>query len=337
MGYGGPRDRGPWRRAHSGNMRRQKTRRGAPLRVGRVFIDVPTKTMIIKSLLDTDLYKFTMMQVVLHHFPAAQVEYRFKCRTPSVDLAPYIDEIRDEVRAALQRCASRDEELDYLRGCASSRATSSISSALFQLNEKSITIAPSPKNERRDRHHDRRAVAAHDPVRDPGARDRQRGLLPQHAAAARFRRGPRSACATRSSCSPRAPEFSDCRIADYGTRRRFSRQWQEEVLLTLKDGLGAQFAGTSNVLLRDGARPDAARHDGARIPAGVPGARAAAARFADLRASTCGRRNIAATSASRCPTSTAWTRSCATSTCSSASSSTARATIPATRSTGASS
>ena len=36
--------------------------------------------MIITSLLDTDLYKFTMMQVVLHQFPGAQVEYRFKCR-----------------------------------------------------------------------------------------------------------------------------------------------------------------------------------------------------------------------------------------------------------------
>ena len=40
--------------------------------------------MVIQSLLDTDLYKFTMMQVVLHHFPAAQVEYRYKCRTPGV-------------------------------------------------------------------------------------------------------------------------------------------------------------------------------------------------------------------------------------------------------------
>ena len=44
--------------------------------------------MIIPSLLDTDLYKFTMMQVVLHHFPGAQVEYRFKCRNPEVDLTP---------------------------------------------------------------------------------------------------------------------------------------------------------------------------------------------------------------------------------------------------------
>ena len=51
--------------------------------------------MIIQSLLDTDLYKFTMMQVVLHHFPGAQVEYRFKCRSDGADLTPYVPENRD--------------------------------------------------------------------------------------------------------------------------------------------------------------------------------------------------------------------------------------------------
>ena len=44
--------------------------------------------MIIDSLLDTDLYKFTMMQVVLHHFPGAQVEYQFRCRTEGAELHP---------------------------------------------------------------------------------------------------------------------------------------------------------------------------------------------------------------------------------------------------------
>ena len=41
--------------------------------------------MIITSLLDTDLYKFTMMQAVLHQFPGAQVEYKFRCRNPGID------------------------------------------------------------------------------------------------------------------------------------------------------------------------------------------------------------------------------------------------------------
>ena len=54
--------------------------------------------MIIASLLDTDLYKFTMMQVVLHQFPGAEVEYRFQCRnakSPGISpLAPYVNQIR---------------------------------------------------------------------------------------------------------------------------------------------------------------------------------------------------------------------------------------------------
>ena len=71
--------------------------------------------MIIKSLLDTDLYKFTMMQVVLHHFPEAQVEYRFTCRTPGVDLTPYIAEIARELSGL---CGLRfvRRELAYVRG-----------------------------------------------------------------------------------------------------------------------------------------------------------------------------------------------------------------------------
>src|SRR6266498_3743656 len=37
------------------------------------------------------------------------------------------------------------------------------------------------------------------------------------------------------------------RIADYGTRRRFSGQWQEEVIASLHAGIGPKFVGTSNV------------------------------------------------------------------------------------------
>jgi len=43
-------------------------------------------------------------------------------------------------------------------------------------------------------------------------------------------------------------ELGDLRIADYGTRRRFSRHWHEEVLLQLKQDIGDKLAGTSNVM-----------------------------------------------------------------------------------------
>ncbi len=70
--------------------------------------------MIITSLLDTDLYKFTMMQVVLHHFPGASVEYRFNCRNTGVDLVPHLDAINDEIRS-LCTLRFRESELQSVR------------------------------------------------------------------------------------------------------------------------------------------------------------------------------------------------------------------------------
>src|SRR4029079_16312061 len=37
------------------------------------------------------------------------------------------------------------------------------------------------------------------------------------------------------------------RIADYGTRRRFSRDWQRRVVAALHEGIAGKFVGTSNV------------------------------------------------------------------------------------------
>ena len=90
--------------------------------------------MIIHSLLDTDLYKFTMMQVVLHHFPGAQVEYRFKCRNPGIPLAGLIDQIREEIQH-LCTLRFRERELDYLRGMRFIKSDFVDFLGLFQMNE----------------------------------------------------------------------------------------------------------------------------------------------------------------------------------------------------------
>ncbi|BAN23755.1 nicotinate phosphoribosyltransferase [Caballeronia insecticola] len=211
--------------------------------------------MIINSLLDTDLYKFTMMQVVLHHFPAAHVEYRFRCRTPNVDLVPYIDEIRDEVR---QLCNLRfkEEELDYLRRMRFIKSDFIDFLDLFHLNEKSIRIAPSPKNNGEIDieivgpwlHTILFEIPVLAIVNEVYFRNTQR--KPEYEIGRERLRDKISLLAT-------PPEYSDCKIADYGTRRRFSGQWHEEVVLTLKERLGAQFAGTSNVYyaMKHGLRP----------------------------------------------------------------------------------
>ena len=102
--------------------------------------------MIIESLLDTDLYKFTMMQVVLHQFPGAQVQYRFKCRNPGVPLAPYVDEIREEIR---HLCSLRfdQQELDYLRSLRFVKSDFVDFLGIFQLNEKYISLTPEANGE----------------------------------------------------------------------------------------------------------------------------------------------------------------------------------------------
>lgn len=69
--------------------------------------------MIIKSLLDTDLYKFTMMQAVFHQFTAAQVEYEFRCRDEGINLAPMREAIAEEV-FAMRHLRFSEEELKYL-------------------------------------------------------------------------------------------------------------------------------------------------------------------------------------------------------------------------------
>src|ERR687891_2207678 len=93
--------------------------------------------MLIQSLLDTDLYKFTMMQVVLHHFPGAQVEYKFKCRTPGVDLRAHLDAMKAEF-ANLCALRFREDELAYLRSLRFMKSDFVDFLALFQFNDKYV-------------------------------------------------------------------------------------------------------------------------------------------------------------------------------------------------------
>lgn len=69
---------------------------------------------IIKSLLDTDLYKFTMMQTALHQFSTSTVEYAFKCRNSAI----WTEEILAEINREIDNfCSLRFsiKELDYLK------------------------------------------------------------------------------------------------------------------------------------------------------------------------------------------------------------------------------
>ncbi len=69
---------------------------------------------IITSLLETDLYKFSMGQAIYHQYPSYKTRWTFKCRNEGVTFTPeMVEEIKDQITAY---CALRfkEEELDYL-------------------------------------------------------------------------------------------------------------------------------------------------------------------------------------------------------------------------------
>lgn len=199
---------------------------------------------VISSLLDTDLYKFSMMQVVLHQFPGAQAEYRFKCRSRGVDLSPHLEEIRDAVRH-LCGLRFRREELDYLRGLRFLKSDYVDLLRLFRLDESFIDIQAAPEvNGGIDitiRGPWLHTILFEVPVlaiiseihfrNTPAASDQADGL----------RRLQEKIALVKGYAEP---EF---RISDFGTRRRFSHAWQERVITTLKHDIGAKLTGTSNV------------------------------------------------------------------------------------------
>ncbi len=70
---------------------------------------------IIRSLLDTDLYKFNMDQVIFHKHTDLCGEYHFKCRNKDVTFTPeMVEEICEQIDA-LCTLRFRKDELDYLR------------------------------------------------------------------------------------------------------------------------------------------------------------------------------------------------------------------------------
>ena len=202
--------------------------------------------MIIRSLLDTDLYKFTMMQVVLHHFPSAQVQYRFMCRTPDVNFEPFIEEIEQEIDA-LCALKLRDDELSFLRSLRFIKSDFVDFLGLFHLPRKCIRIAAG------DRPGELSIVVEgawlhtilfEIPVLAIVNEVYFRHRIPHPD----FDLG-RSRLMEKVEMVRQATDLPVFRVAEYGTRRRFSHLWHDEVLATLKTSMGSSLTGTSNVYM----------------------------------------------------------------------------------------
>lgn len=96
---------------------------------------------IIKSLLDTDLYKFTMLQVILHQFPQTHSLYEFRCRNKEMvyPLADIQEEFERELDALCQ-LRFTDDELDYLRRLRFIKSDFVDYLELFQLKRRFVKV-----------------------------------------------------------------------------------------------------------------------------------------------------------------------------------------------------
>ncbi len=69
---------------------------------------------IITSLLETDMYKFSMGQAIYHQFSDYKTTWSFKCRNTDVHFTPeMVEEIKEQIEAYCQLRFTQDE-LDYL-------------------------------------------------------------------------------------------------------------------------------------------------------------------------------------------------------------------------------
>lgn len=200
--------------------------------------------MLIESLLDTDLYKFTMQQCIWDRFPHASAEYAFKCRSEWADLRPYADEIRGEIDA-LGGLRVTEEELDYLSAIRYIRPGYVDSLRGFRLDPAAVRVFDDGENLGiRVAGNWYQTIPWEVPilaiVNEVYFRNTQPDAPETHPSG-RQRLREKSA---RVNASP-----VPLRVIEFGTRRRYSRAWQREVVATLQRETGAALIGTSNMHL----------------------------------------------------------------------------------------
>jgi nicotinate phosphoribosyltransferase len=204
---------------------------------------------VIHSLLETDLYKFTMWQTMLHRHPQTQAEYRFVCRnTPAYPLRDLLPEVNEQLDHLCSLSFAADE-LAYLRGLRFIKSDFVDFLRIFRFQRDFITaradgtaleiVAQGPQvhvmafeifvlaivNELYFRRFDRAAAL-------------QEGRRRLQAKLAQLR-----------AFGQEPPGRHPFEFFDFGLRRRFGGEWHREVVATLAQELPQFFKGTSNVLL----------------------------------------------------------------------------------------
>ena len=209
---------------------------------------------IVRSLLDTDIYKLLMLQTIWKERRDVPVTFSLINRTTSVRLADEIDE--NELRAQLDNARNirltkkeliwltgntfygrerlfTNEFIEWFRDYQLPEYQLSVENGQYKIDFEGtwadVTLWEIPVlsiiSELRSR------AATH------GVGRFELDVLYARAKAKLWEK------------VLRLNELPDLRIADFGTRRRHSFLWQRWCIAAMKEGLGEKFTGTSNVLM----------------------------------------------------------------------------------------
>ncbi len=200
---------------------------------------------LITSLMDTDLYKLTMLQAFYHapEFRTVEAEWKFLCRNlRGFNLAAQIPAIRQQLEEVC-RLRFADEELDYLATFPFFTPDFIEFLRIYQLDMRFVSIRP----------------------QDEDIELRIRGPLIHIALFEIYALAIISELHTRVMCGNLDETIATARLeekiaylkgqeplpgfgfADFGTRRRASKQWQEKALTLLLEKIPRHFVGTSNL------------------------------------------------------------------------------------------
>jgi nicotinate phosphoribosyltransferase len=207
---------------------------------------------IVRSLLETDLYKFTMWQALLHSHPGAVAEYGFDCRSRTV--FPLAD-LKAEVDAELDHlCALRftPAELDYLRGLRYIKSDFVDFLSVFHFQRRFVTVEVDGEHLR---------IRAKGPIAHVMGFEiyvlyivnelyfRRLGRADEALETARKRLDDKIRLILDVEADGRLDRGNRFTFFEFGLRRRYAATWQDEVVATLARRLPHLLGGTSNVHL----------------------------------------------------------------------------------------
>ncbi len=199
---------------------------------------------IINSLLDTDLYKFNMNQVIFHKHTDLVGEYFFKCRNKDVK---FTKEMLDEINEQIDHLCTltfTNQELDYLRSIRFIKEDYVQFLRLYRPIRDYVTTSLTDEGELKV------------DIKGPLFSAMQFEIYLLEIINETYFRLKYNyddlVASARVKLDEKIKKFKDgtytFKFAEFGCRRRLSREWQDEVVRRLKNET-KNLAGTSNVYL----------------------------------------------------------------------------------------